>query len=209
MPIRTPRGRGAAYRPVWQWPLRSPGRLVGCLLVLLAAGLAGNALAGHFYHPHSGGTGIFADTGGDNTGTAAPPTGLERPPPAAPTRLPPVAELSPATLPPAAAPTAALTVATRWTQAWARHPTGTTTDQWVARLRPYTTDEYLGVLSTVDPSNVPASRVTGPARPILVSPNSVRVEVPTDAVDLVVLVVNTGSGDWKVAGYDRADAAPR
>jgi hypothetical protein len=194
---------------LWQWPLRSPGRLVGCLLVLLAAGLAGNALVGHFYHPHSSAGGIFADTGGDRTPTIAPPTDFDRPPPDAPTRLPPVPELSPATLPPAAAPTAALTAATRWTQAWARHPTGTTAEQWVNRLRPYTTDEYLGVLATVDPSNVPASRVTGPARPILVSPNSVRVEVPTDAVDLVVLVVNTGSGDWKVAGYDRADASPR
>jgi len=68
----------------------------------------------------------------------------------------------------------------------ARHPAGTTTQTWVNGLRPYTTDEYLGVLSTVDPVNVPATKVTGPARAVLVSPASVRVEVPTDAVTLVV-----------------------
>jgi hypothetical protein len=201
MPIRTPRGRGAAYRPLWQWPLRSPGRLVGCLLVLLAALVAGNALVGHFYH-RSGSGGIFADAE-----PAAPAPGLPTDrAPEQPTRLPPVPALSPPRLPVTDAPAAALTAATRWTQAWARHPAGTTTQSWVDRLKPYTTDEYLGVLATVDPSNVPASKVTGPARAILVSPSSVRVQVPTDAVDLVVLVVNTGDG-WKVAGYDRADAA--
>jgi hypothetical protein len=72
---------------------------------------------------------------------------------------------------------------------------------------PYTTPEYLGVLTTVDPANVPANKVTGPARAVAVSPSSVRVDVPTDALTLVVLVVNTGAegGDqWRVAGYDRA-----
>jgi hypothetical protein len=119
-----------------------------------------------------------------------------------------VPELHPQTLPVVDAPPAALTVATRWTQAWATHPPGTTTQSWVDGLRPYTTNEYLGVLSTVDPANVPASRVTGSARAVLVSPDSVRVDVPTDAVELQVLVVNTGQ-DWKVAGYDRADASAR
>jgi hypothetical protein len=203
MPIRTPRGRGAAYRPLWQWPIRSPGRLVGCLLVLLAVLVAGNALIGHLYHRSDSG-GIFADVGPAVPAPALPTDQA----PDQPTRLPPVPALTPTRLPITDAPAAALTVAARWTQAWARHPAGTTTQSWVDRLKPYTTDEYLGVLATVDPSNVPASKVTGPARAILVSPSSVRVEVPTDAVDLVVLVVNTsntGNG-WKVAGYDRADA---
>jgi hypothetical protein len=207
MPIRTPKGRGAAYRPLWQWPLRSPGRLVGCLVALLALLVIGNALFGHLLHRPSGGL-----LGGTSSAQQAAPT-LEpaAPPqaaPAQPTRLPEVPALTPTELPKADAPPAALTTATRWTQAWARHPAGTTTEAWVDRLRPYTTDEYLGVLATVDPSNVPATRVTGPARPILVAPNSVRVEIPTDAVDLVVLVVNTAQpgapDDWKVAGYDRA-----
>jgi hypothetical protein len=202
MPIRTPRGRGAAYRTLWQWPLRSPGRLVGCVLVLLAVLIAGNVLLGRVIHR---GIGLEAGSGVTRAGP------VEQAVPAQPTRLPSLPALTPTRLPNDAAPPAALIVATRWTQAWARHPAGTTSQSWVARLKPYTTDEYLGLLATVDPSNVPASRVSGPAKAILVSPDSVRVEVPTDAVDLVVLVVNTArqgdTDDWKVAGYDRADAS--
>ncbi|HEX4251404.1 MAG TPA: hypothetical protein VH008_26315 [Pseudonocardia sp.] len=205
MPIRSPKGRSAAYRTLWQWPLRSPARLIGCLVVVVLLGLGLNSAFGLLNFPSHGHPGIFS---GD--GTIAPiatPT-----PQAAPSteqnRLPPVPELTPETLPPSQAPRAALTAATRWTEAWARHPAGATTQTWVNGLRPYTTDEYLGVLSTVDPANVPATRVTGPARAVLVSPRSVRVEVPTDAVDLVVLVVNTGGTEWKVAGYDRATDDP-
>ena len=44
MPIRTPRGRSAAYRALWQWPLRSPARL-GLTVVLVLAVVVG-AVAG-------------------------------------------------------------------------------------------------------------------------------------------------------------------
>ena len=202
MPIRAPKGRGAAYRPLWQWPLRSPGRLVGCLLVVLALVIVGNLAVGRAIH-----------RGRAAGSSPEPPQAAPAEPvaPAAPTRLPPVPALIPTQLPNDAAPPAALSVATRWTRAWARHPAGTTTQAWIDGLKPYTTDEYLGVLSSVDPSNVPGNRVTGPAKPILVARDSIRVEIPTDAVDLVVLVVNTANPgapqDWKVAGYDRASAA--
>ena len=205
MPIRTPKGRGAAYRVLWQWPLRSPARLIGTVVVLILIGLSLNSAFGLLSGPSHSRPGIFA--GDRSTAPAATPT-AQAAPPAEATRLPPVPELTPQTLAPSQAPRAALTAATRWTEAWARHPAGATTQTWVNGLRPYTTDEYLGVLSTVDPANVPASRVTGPARAVLVSPRSVRVEVPTDAVDLVVLVVNTGGTEWKVAGYDRATDDP-
>ncbi|HTF49100.1 MAG TPA: hypothetical protein VK735_16770 [Pseudonocardia sp.] len=201
MPIRTPKGRGAAYRPLWQWPLRSPARLIGCLVVLVALVIVANSAFGLLSGRTGGTPGIFSG-GSTQPTSAATPTAEAAP--AEPTRLPPVPELTPRTLPPSQAPRAALAAAIRWTEAWARHPAGTTTQSWVTALRPYTTDEYLGVLSTVDPSNVPATRVTGPARAVLVSPHSVRVEVPTDAVTLVVLVVNTAGTEWKVAGYDRA-----
>jgi hypothetical protein len=204
MPIRTPKGRGAAYRPLWQWPLRSPARLIGCLVVLIGLAVAGNLVLGNVFQSRGGG--IFADTGSPAPARSAP--GAAAVSPAPPARLPPVPELAPRRLPDSAAPPAALTAATRWTRAWAHHPPGTTAADWVNGLRPYTTEEYLGVLSSVDPSNVPASRVTGPARAVLVSPHSVRVEIPTDAVDLVVLVVNVQGRDWKVAGYDRADSSP-
>jgi hypothetical protein len=209
VPIRSPKGRGAAYRSLWQWPLRSPARLIGCLVVFVALALAANSALGLVTGHTKGRPGIFAGPDTDSTSppaAAAPTAGAA--PPAQATALPPVPELTPQALAPSQAPRAALTAATRWTEAWARHPAGATTQSWVNGLRPYTTDEYLGVLSTVDPSNVPASRVTGPARAVLVSPRSVRVQVPTDAVNLVVLVVNTEGTQWKVAGYDRATDDP-
>jgi hypothetical protein len=203
VPIRSPKGRGAAYRPVWQWPLRSPARLIGCLVVLAVIVVGANAAFGLLPGRSSSAGGVF-DSPTGSVAPTPPARALPTTPPAGePTRLPPVPELTPRTLPLSKAPPAALTVATRWTQAWARHPADGTTATWVNGLRPYTTDEYLDVLATVDPANVPATRVTGPARAVLVSPSSVRVEVPTDAVRLVVLVVNTGT-DWRVAGYDRA-----
>jgi hypothetical protein len=122
--------------------------------------------------------------------------------PAAPAAPPP--ELTPTVLPLSAAPVAALGVAQRWASAWADHPSGVTGAQWSDRLRPYTTDEYLPVLASVDPANVPSSRVTGPPRAVEVRPESLRVDVPTDAVTLQLLVVQVGPGDWRVAGYDRA-----
>ena len=52
-------------------------------------------------------------------------------------------------------------------------------------------------------ATLPATRVTGAAKAISVSPRSLRVRVPTDAITLVVTVVDTDDG-WRVSGYDRA-----
>jgi len=119
-----------------------------------------------------------------------------------PTILPPVPELTPSRLPLSAAPDAAVEVAARWAAAWVRPRQGTTAQEWLNGLRNTTTDEYLGVLSGVDPENIPATRVTGEPRPVGVAPRSVQVEVPTDTIRLIVLVVRTEDG-WRVAGYDR------
>ena len=71
--------------------------------------------------------------------------------------LPPVAPLTPSSLPLSAAPDPALSVAARWAAAWVDHPQGVSAQQWVDGLRPFTTDEYLGVLVGVDPANIPAT----------------------------------------------------
>lgn len=206
MPIRSPRGRAAAYRAFWQWPLRSPARLALTTVVVLAVAV-GVSLA------------IGATTGsaGSASGGLAPPPSTPRAASGAaprtsrggttpsPTRtaLPPVPDLTPTTLPPSRAPAAALETAARWSGAWLRPAEGTTAQQWIDGLRPTTTDEYLGVLSNVDPGNIPSTRVTGEPRAVRVASRSVHVEVPTDALTLLVLVVDTEAG-WRVAGYDRA-----
>ncbi|MGQ0573745.1 MAG: hypothetical protein ACT4RN_06005 [Pseudonocardia sp.] len=194
MPIRSPRGRAAAYRALWQWPLRSPARLAvtSVLVVALAVGLS---------------VGVGALGGGGDapaTRVGATPTPV-RPAPAAPspTALPPVAELTPSSLPLSRAPEAAMQVARRWSAAWLRPRAGVGTEEWLDGMRPYTSEEYLGVLAAVDPANIPATRLTGEPRPVRVAPRSVQVEVPTDALTLLVLVVDTEDG-WRVAGYERA-----
>ncbi len=198
MPIRSPHGRAAAYRALWQWPLHSPRRLFGCLLVVaaVAAGLS------YGVSSITGGAG----SGGVVGGVAARPSEAPAPAPS-PTALPPVPALQPATLPLSKAPPAALDVAGRWSRAWVRPAPGTSTQQWLDGLRGTTTDEYLGVLAAVDPANVPAARITGSPRPTRVSPSSVQVQIQTDGPTLLVLVVDTDAG-WRVAGYDRVAPVP-
>jgi hypothetical protein len=190
MPIRSPHGRSAAYRALWQWPLRSPARLVltGIVVVALVVGAT---------------IGIGATNGSVSLPVGARPTpSAAAVAPPEPVLLPPVPELEPTTLPVSAAPAAALQVASRWARAWVRPPDGTTAAKWLDGLRSTTTDEYLGVLSGVDPGNIPATRVTGAAKAVSVAPRSLRVQVPTDALTLVITVVDTDTG-WRVSGYDR------
>ena len=81
MPIRSPRGRGAAYRSVWQWPLRSPARLIGCGVALVVVLIGVNSLLGLAGIRHSGG--LLGTTGPTATTPAKP--GAPRGPAAAPT----------------------------------------------------------------------------------------------------------------------------
>ncbi|MFC4946841.1 hypothetical protein [Pseudonocardia sp. GCM10023141] len=202
MPIRTPRGRAAAYRGLWQWPLRSPARLA-MTLVVVAALAAGLSFA------------LTAAGGGSASGKIPPiamaPTPTYRSTPQqplnpssspAPTALPPVAELQPTALPVSQAPQAALDVAAAWTAAWVRPPAGTPAGQWLEGLRATTTPEYMGVLAGVDPGNIPSTKVTGPPKAVSVSPKSVRVEVPTDALTLTEVLINSDVG-WRVSSYER------
>lgn len=194
MPIRTPRGRSSAYRGVWQWPLHSPLRLGMTVLVLLAVA-AGISIAVTANRPAGNAPALSGASTSAATASARPP--------ASPTVLPPVPPLTPSSLPLDQVPPAAVQAAAAWASAWVAHPDGITSQQWLAALRPYTTDEYLGLLGTVDPSKVPATRVTGPPTPTRVAPASVQVSIPTDTITLVVLVVDTGPGSgWRVADSD-------
>jgi hypothetical protein len=197
VPIRTPHGRSAAYRAIWAWPLRSPLRLAFTTAVVIAV-VVGSTFAIAALAPVRPGSGPAdvpggAASAGRRPGVPSSPT---------PTILPPVPELTPSQLPLSAAPAAAVDVAARWAAAWVRPRQGTTAREWLDGLRNTTTDEYLGVLSAVDPDNIPATRVTGKPRPVRVAPRSVQVEVPTDTLKLIVLVVRDEAG-WRVAGYDR------
>jgi hypothetical protein len=198
VPIRTPRGRSAAYRSVWQWPLRSPLRLATVVLVVVAAAVAATVGLGLL-----NGTGPAAQPAAGPTGrpTAGPTTGPGSGAPVPSGTATGTTAASP--LPLSQAPAEALTAAERWARAWVRPAEGTSARQWLDGLRPLTTEEYLGVLSGVDPENIPATEVVGEAEAVRVADRNVQVEVETDVLTLRVLVVDTEVG-WRVAGYDRA-----
>ncbi|MGH3980227.1 MAG: hypothetical protein ACRDRZ_14680 [Pseudonocardiaceae bacterium] len=181
MPIRTHRGRAAVYRKLWGWPVRSPLHLVATLVVVagLGAGIA-------FALPEDPGTPRAV-----GTSSADRPNPFDR--------------ASRAAVPGARdeAPAPALAVADSWVRAFVTTPPGITSEQWVEQLRPYTTDQVLTELQSVDPANVPEAQVTGPPRTVSFSGGSAEVDVPTSAVVVRLLVVRTPGG-WRVAGYEQA-----
>jgi hypothetical protein len=203
VPIRTNRGRAAVYRKLWGWPMRSPKHLamtaVIAALLLTGLGIVIPKLAGKDGLPASASTSTSARPGSATTYLGQPPQpGATSVPTSLPTRLPTPTQQ------PSSAPAApqALETATAWAQAWVFHPAGTTNERWLDRLRPHTTEEYIGVMATVDPANVPANAVTGPAVAKLSFERSVEVEVPTDNGTLRITVIKTDNG-WKVANYER------
>jgi hypothetical protein len=207
MPIRTNRGRAAVYRKLWGWPMRSPRHLVAIVLVVAAVvltiGIVVPQLTGR--DDRSGGAAPTTDSTGatpDDTGTSdeggAPAPGTGSATEDLPTRLesPPQ---KPTSAPPA---DAALKVAESWGKAWVRHPKGTTNEKWLDGLRPYTTEEYLVEMSTVDPANIPATKVTGPPVPRQSYTSSVTANLPTNGGTLAITVIDTPQG-WRVAFYEQ------
>ncbi|WP_329071924.1 hypothetical protein [Amycolatopsis sp. NBC_01480] len=196
MPIRTNRGRAAVYRRLWGWPLRSPRHLAGTLvfLAILVTAL-GIVLPKTMGKPAAAQPGPSATSSVPRPGLAAPVAT----PSTLPTRL-----SSPLATPTSAPPNPeAVNVAKQWATAWVNHPAGISNADWLNGMRALTTDEFLPVMSTVDPSNIPATRLTGDPAVTSSYTSSVQVVVPTDGPKLSITVVNTGAG-WRVADYDQA-----
>ncbi|MBV8994000.1 MAG: hypothetical protein JO287_09950 [Pseudonocardiales bacterium] len=191
MPIRTHRGRAAVYRKFWGWPVRSPAHLTGTVLaaVVIAVGV-GVVLPAK--HPDGTPAGSL-DGPRSITAATAPGSALTGADSLRATRAP---------SPSAPAPAAALTVARSWVEAFLTVRKGTTSAQWVAQLRPFTTDDLFPELGSIDPANVPAAQIIDAPRTVSVSAGSVEVDVPTTALVVRLLVVSTPAG-WRVASYER------
>ncbi|MBM7772161.1 hypothetical protein JOD54_002365 [Actinokineospora baliensis] len=208
MPIRTNRGRAAVYRKLWGWPLRSPRHLGVAVfiaaLVLTAAGIVIPKVVGT-----KGGNQVTAGSQSSVSATTTtrpgqvPDGGLGTQTTTSP--LPTRLTSTPSPTPRPSAPQEALDVVTKWAERWVDHPTGITAQDWLERLRPFTTDEYLGVMASVDPANITATKVTGPIRTETSFAKSVEALVPTDDKPLHVTVIDTGQG-WKVANYEQGSA---
>jgi hypothetical protein len=151
-------------------------------------------------------SGAAANTGGTPTSATARPGGAgggtATTTPAPTSSLP--TRITPTQTPTSAAPAPeALDVATEWAKAWVKHPEGTTIEQWLDGLRPFTTEEQLAVMGTVDLENIPATAVTGPAKATRSFTSSVEVAVPTDGGTLSITVIRSSVG-WRVSHYERA-----
>jgi hypothetical protein len=211
MPIRTNRGRAAVYRRLWGWPLRSPRHLVVSLVVLAVLAIAvavvtAHATASSRHRATSGGTAItpvnpsvlVTATSGGNAGNGAT-TGHTTGGTPSTTRL-----ASPPETPQTAAPApAALAVIDQWGKEWVNHPVGMTNAQWLAQLKPYTTSEFLPVMSSVDVSNINATEITGKPTATKSYTSSVEALLPTNAGTLDITAIATPQG-WQVYKYTQA-----
>ncbi|SCL73651.1 hypothetical protein [Micromonospora peucetia] len=100
----------------------------------------------------------------------------------------------------AAADQAAATAAARFVGLWARPAVPAA--RWRAELRPYAVPAYADLLDTVDPANVPATRITAPARVVSASDTRAEVDVGTDAGVIRVVCVRDDQR-WLVATVGR------
>lgn len=198
MPIRTNRGRAAVYRKLWGWPLRSPVHLVVTVLAIALIAAVVALISSNINR--GGGSGQQAQRPGDQPAGALPVTAG---PPATSGPLP-TRQSGPIEVPtPSAASPRALHVARQWAEAWVHHPRGISNARWLAGLRPYTTAEFLPVMKSVDPANIPATKVTGSAKPLHSYTSSVEVRLPTNGGALDITVISTPAG-WRVARYSGA-----
>ncbi len=135
------------------------------------------------------------------TGCTSRTTGAPAPQASSPPAVTPPADMLPdpdGVLPArsTAADTAAAATATRFVARWARPDLPAA--QWRADVRPYAVPGYADLLDTVDPANVPATRITASARVVTATPERAEVDVGTDAGVLRVVCVRDGQR-WLVA----------
>ncbi|WP_007027206.1 hypothetical protein [Saccharomonospora iraqiensis] len=203
MPIRTNRGRAAVYRRLWGWPMRSPTHLIGTAIMVIALVVAAGMLAPRLVDDRdtaragesSSTNRAGADSHGAGDGAADTAPGSEPPP----TRL-----TEPLATPTSAPPSPeALRVAERWVAAWLDHGQVASDREWLDGLRPYTTEEYLPRMRTVDPDRITGTEIVGTPQARASYTSSVDVEVGTDGPTLVLTVIETDSG-WRVAEYREA-----
>lgn len=188
MPIRMHRGKAAVYRRLWGWPLRSPKHLV---LAVVLFGAAATAVG--FLLPN------------------APPPSLARPSvvpvqssqPSAvvsTTASPPTLSVPQTTPGPTPPDPQGLAVLNAWAMQWVNHPPGTTQQQWLDQLRPFTTDEWIAFMQSIDLVTVPTT-ITGSPQTVSSTATSMQVRLPTNQGDVLVSLVNTPQG-WRVTEYN-------
>ncbi|WP_226360989.1 hypothetical protein [Pseudonocardia sp. ICBG1142] len=165
------------WRALVGWLLRSRARFFGMLAAALVGGLLLSSLTS------------TGDTPAPEAAAPPPPATTAAPPPSIPSQppAPPSQTLPPRDL--------AVKVAELWVDS------SPPQREWLAKLKPLVTEEYGAVtLAQVDPRNVPALQVLGPAT-LRESPDpgTAIADVPLDTLTLRVEMVDTGDGGWRVS----------
>lgn len=103
----------------------------------------------------------------------------------------------------------AVTIAERFTQAYAAPPEGTTPAQWWAAVAVLLSDQARTDYSGVDPARVPWTRQAGPGRLVPLGDGTtpvVAVQVPTDTGKVTVHLVPETRRGWVVTRVQMPDA---
>jgi pyruvate/2-oxoglutarate dehydrogenase complex dihydrolipoamide acyltransferase (E2) component len=206
--VRDTKGRAAALRRLWSWPLRRPRNLIIVLvgIVVVVAGASRGAIAlstgsssgGHQQH-HA------AKHATAPPRRATPPSSSKAPAPAppAPSSSTPPSRSTPTPTPHPKRQPSARQVAAEWAAAFEAHK-GKTRHEWQAGLEPYSTAELSAdELATVNPANVPGDAVTGHPTVTTHHAKDRHVRVPTNGQDLALVLVQTSNG-WRVIDYQPA-----
>ena len=194
-------GLGRAVR----WPLWSWRNLTISAIVVLA-----------FF------AGLGRITNGDGAPAASATTPRETTPASsAPATQPPDTSAVGTKSPPAATPTSTSTsasapvkvstsspveVATAFVTAWSNTGVGDES-AWLTRMKPWASESLISSLSGTDPSQVPATRVTGDAALKSTKGATATVSVPTDGGRISVVVVGA-HGRWRAHTVAPDDAPP-
>ncbi len=203
MPIRTNRGRAAVYRRLWGWPMRSPRHLAVVVFVVAVIVITIGILVPQLTGGNKPGPGAAAESSNNTTTAPSAPGTTNTPGVTGSTSALPTRITEPPSAPTSAPPDpAALDVADSWGKAWVNHPEGVTTEEWLADLRPFTTEEQITEMATVEPGNIGATKVTGDAEVVESFTSSVKVTLPTDDGNLLITVIDTPDG-WRVAFYEQ------
>jgi hypothetical protein len=197
VPIRTNRGRAAVYRRLWGWPLRSPRHLAASIIIFVVVVVALGVIIPKLLDRNPSAQTTAAGPSSSSQGTQVgqlPSSGASLP-----TKQPPPSNTASAA-PPAAD---AQLVAELWAENWIKPPPDNDVNKWLAQLRPYTTEEFLAQMATIDPKNVP-DKITQKVTPKKSFVSSADFEVGTDLGKVVITLVKTPSNEWRVNSYTKA-----
>lgn len=205
MPIRTNRGRAAALRRLWGWPMRSTRHLLSAALAMVTVVLAtGGIAAGSDWLGSSQDQHQPAPHASAPSSTEAPsPSPSEAPSSETeegstsprPSQTPSPREPGRAAHDPRAAKTAVA-----FAETFAHHPPEMPHQEWVKRVEPHVMPESRGLLGTIDPRSLDVNRVVDPPQVSQAGDAVARVTVPTDTHPLSVRVVQVG-GQWQVRSW--------